>query len=195
MEKCTKATTLRLDSHTSYINLPAHSQHAKSIDRHLCVCVHKPNVHSDGRAYCIKLSGHMRKQTFPSFTVKQRLPHTVIDTHTNTPRSIPALTVTDPLADKTPHASGKAWCWGPPLFSRPYPKTHTQTSHTLHSGAKATQTHTHTSHRCLKIPPPIPVPAFSFTLSLFYPSLCLFLPASLLLPSVASQPIRREVTS
>lgn len=142
MEKCTKATTLRLDSHTSYINLPAHSQHAKSIDRHLCVCVHKPNVHSDGRAYCIKLSGHMRKQTFPSFTVKQRLPHTVIDTHTNTPRSIPALTVTDPLADKTPHASGKAWCWGPPLFSRPYPKTHTQTSHTLHSGAKATQTHT-----------------------------------------------------
>lgn len=47
-----------------------------------------------------------------------------------------------------------------------------------------------------KTPPPIEVPAFSFTPSLFfYPSLSAFLAAALLLPSAASQPIKREVTS
>lgn len=46
------------------------------------------------------------------------------------------LTVTDPLADKTPHASGRVWYWGPPLL-QDVPQNIHATSHTRHSGAKA----------------------------------------------------------
>lgn len=61
---------------------------------------------------------------------------------------------------------GRCGVGGPPLFSRPCPKTHTPTSCTLHNRAGHAQTHTHVSHLRLKIPPPIQVPAFSFILPL-----------------------------
>lgn len=106
------------------------------------------------------------------------------------------LTVTDPLADKTPHASGRVWYWGsPPPLLQAVPQNIHATSHKRHSGVKAEkQTHkrrllllTKTLHpqRCRHF--------LSLHLSLFFtpPSLT----ASPLLPSAALQPIIREVTS
>lgn len=161
----------------------------------MCVCVHKPNVHSDGRAYCVKLSGHMRKQTFPSFTVKQRLPLTRSSTHTPTHPG-PSLHSQSQIRWQIRRLMllGRRGVGVSPSSPGRTPR-HIHKPHTHFIVGLRLHRHTHTSHRCLKIPPPIQVPAFSFTLSLFYPSLCLFLPASLLLPSVALQPIRQEVTS
>lgn len=74
------------------------------------------------------------------------------------------------------------------------------TSHTRHSGVKAgKQTYKrrslfYTKKKQKTTPPPIEVPAFSFTSSLVLP-LPLFLTASLLLPSAASQPMEWEMTS
>ena len=70
-------------------------------------------------------------------------------THTHISRSIPALTVTDPLADKTPHASGRARCWSPPFSlgctprNMHKPHTHFIVGIRLHTH---THRHTHTPH-------------------------------------------------
>lgn len=86
----------------------------------------------------------------------------------------------------------------PPLLRTVPLDTCTQLTHTSLWGWRM---HTHTrkhalsSHRCLKIPPPIQVSAFSFTPLYLSPILPLSPPASLCLPSAASRPIRREVTS
>ncbi len=183
-----------------------HSQQAKSTDRHACVCTYEPNVHSDRRAYCVKLckcyvdmyrSRHIHPLPWNN-TRSHRHTHTHTHTYTHTPRSIPALTVTDPLADKSPHASGRAWCWGPPSSPSRAPR-HINTPHThfivglrLH-----TRAHTHTHLTSLSENPSTHTSAgiFFHSLSPYLLSLSLALPASLLLPSAASRPIRREVTS
>lgn len=106
------------------------------------------------------------------------------------------LTVTDPLADKTPHASGRVWYWGSPPspLLQAVPQNIHATSHARHSGVKAEkQTHkrrllllTKTLHpqRCRHF--------LSLHLSFFTPP---SLTASPLLPSAALQPIIWEVTS
>lgn len=63
--------------------------------------------------------------------------------HKNTPRSISALTVTDPLADKTSHASGRAWYWGPPSSPGRTPR-HIHKPHTQFIVGLKVHTHTHT---------------------------------------------------
>lgn len=120
-------------------------------------------------------------------------------THTATPtqptrRSIPELTVTDSLADKSPHASGRAWYWGPPSSPRRTPRCiHPAHTHFIVGLMQCIHTQTHTprsenpsTHRSAGI-------FFHSSVSIPCPSLSL--PAILLLPSAASKPIRQEVTS
>lgn len=121
--------------------------------------------------------------------------HSTLHTHTNTPRSIPALTVTDPLADQSPHASGRVWCWGLPSSPSCTPR-HICWAHKYSIVGLQLRKHTHTHLTSLSDPSTHTYKCrhfLSLFLSLFSPSLSQ--PASLLLPSAASQPISREVTS
>lgn len=169
-------------THTTHTSTYLHPVKMQNQLTDVCVCVCMSQMFTV-MAKPIVSSGHMKTDISILYCETTFIMNTVIDT--NTPRSIPALTVTDPLADKTPHASGRVWYWGPPSSPGRTPRhIHKPYMHFI-VGLKL---HTHPSHLRAKIPPPIQVPAFSFTLPLFYPSLCLFLPA-------ASQPTRREVTS
>lgn len=80
------------------------------------------------------------------------------NTQSSTPRFILPLTVTDALADKSPHASGRAWCWGPSPLLQTVPQNryvHTTRAHT----------YTHTSHilyvRCLRLRTHTPLTSLS----------------------------------
>lgn len=116
-----------------------------------------------------------------------------LHTHQRT-KSTPALTVTDPLADKSPHVPARARRWGSPAFLQAVPPK-AGTSRKLHNMAKSEHTlityiwpSTKTKNK--NPPPPIQVPAFYFT-----PLYLLSLPLPLPYLSAASQPIRAEMTS
>lgn len=101
------------------------------------------------------------------------------------------LTVTDPLADKAPHASGRVWYRGSPTpLLQAEPQNIHAASHTRVIAAVQADKQTSLTLPYKQKPlRPSRLPAFSFTPSLFfffYPSLS----ASLLLPSAASQPIQ-----
>lgn len=119
------------------------------------------------------------------------------NTQSSTPRFILPLTVTDALADKSPHASGRAWCWGPSPLLQTVPQNryvhttrthiHTHLTYTLCEVSKAA--HAHTPYIAVR------KPLHPYKCRHFLSLLSLPLPASLLLLLAASQPIRREVTS
>lgn len=116
----------------------------------VCVCVsaYKPNLH------CL-IAEHIVPSLVNANLIcreadvlyRETTKHSHRYTH---PASIPALTVTDPLADKTPHPSGRAWYWGPPSSPSRTPKTHTHPSHTLHWGGL--QLHAQTPHIAVRKP-------------------------------------------
>ncbi len=120
-------------------------------------------------------------------------------THTHTPRSIPALTVTDPLADKTSHASGRAWYWGPPSSPSRTPRCihtpHTQFMvglglHTLTSPSENPSTHTSAGIFFHSLSPsPIP-PSLSASIS--PPSLSSLTANQLRGDIIVLQPVRRQ---
>lgn len=108
----------------------------------VCVCVsaYKPNLH------CL-IAEHIVPSLVNANLIcreadilyRETTKHSHRYTH---PASIPALTVTDPLADKTPHPSGRAWYWGPPSSPSRTPRhIHTPHTHFIEGGYSCTHKH------------------------------------------------------
>lgn len=108
----------------------------------MCVCVsaYKPNLH------CL-IAEHIVPSLVNANLIcreadvlyRETTKHSHRYTH---PASIPALTVTDPLADKTPHPSGRAWYWGPPSSPSCTPRhIHTPHTHFIEGGYSCTHKH------------------------------------------------------
>lgn len=152
------------------------------------MCLFTSNAHIDGRAFCAKLSGFADKWTSRQF-------HSLLWKNTYYTHPGISLHSQSQIRWQIRRLMLPGGCgWGPPLLQA-VPQ-HTYKSHAQFTVGFRQESHTHPSRRYLKsLPFHKSAGIFFHYISLFYSSLRIFLPASLLLPSAASQPIRCEVTS